>query len=58
MKISSYHTSFIYIHQKCETAILRGKKSGNFGIFGHGKHGKVREFYLPEVLTTLINFDE
>ena len=35
------------------TAILREKKSGNFGNFGHGKPGKVREFHLPQVLTTL-----
>ena len=52
-KISSCCTSFIYIIQRCETAILREKKSGNFGIFGHGKPGKVREIHLPEVLTTL-----
>ena len=28
------------------TAILREKKSGNFGNFGHGKPGKVREFHM------------
>ena len=50
-----FKLSFIYIHQNCETAIFREKKSGNFGILGHGKPGKVREFHLPEVLTTLKN---
>ena len=43
----------IYVPEKYKTTISRGKKSGNFGIFGHGKPGKVREFHLPKVLTTL-----
>ena len=32
----------------------RGKESGNFAIFGQGKPGKVREFHLSKVVTTLL----